>query len=416
MKNKILKTFACFFFCHAPLLIAGGWQTGVPLTTPRQSAASVVMGNYIYVMGGKSLNNNILNTVERFNLTTGLWETTVASFNTPRTGAAAIVFNNNIYLTGGRDQISGDAIKEVETYDPVQNVWQNAQDMRREREGHTLAFFNNRIYAIGGQKNQYSLEEDIEYYDATNNDWEDASFDIASPRVAFFSAVYSDTFYMCGGFYYGPTDNSFIKPPQNLNWIPGPSMAAKRGGGASALLGDRFFMIGGETQSGITDSVEIYDIDSWYIMPGPNLPIARKGMTAVTVDTTIYVIGGITAQSGGEPTTLVQVYSEGATGIFSFENPNLLIKSANLVGYPNPFNGRVELKFEIPNSGRTDLSIFDLQGRRIKQLISEQLLRGSHLTSWNGKDGQNRPVASGLYFAILKGNGFQKTFKLFYVK
>lgn len=416
MNNKIQKTLAFVFLWHASLLIAGEWQTGVPLTTPRQGAASVVMGNYIYVMGGKTLNNNILNTVERFNLNTRTWDTTVASFDTPRVGAAATVFNNKIFLAGGRDQISGEAIKEVETYDPVQNAWQNAQDMRREREGHTLAFFDNKIYAIGGQKNQYSLEEEIEYYDEGDDAWKQAAFDIASPRVAFFSGVYNDTFYMCGGFYYGPTDNSYIKLPQTSNWIIGPFMAAKRGGGASALLEDRLFMIGGETQSGITDSVEIYDMNNWYIMPGPNLPIARKGMTAVTVDTTIYVIGGITAQSGGEPTTLVQVYSEGAVGISSFENPNLLIENANLVGYPNPFNGRVELKFEIPNKSHTNLSIFDLQGRKIKQLVNESLFRGSHLASWNGEDGQNRQVASGVYFAILTGNGFHKTFKLLYVK
>lgn len=415
MKKSLQTIIAFIFLCYTPLLMADGWQNGVPLTTPRQGAASVVLGNYIYVMGGKTLNNNILNTVERFNLSTSTWETTVASFNTPRTGAAAIVFNNKIFLTGGRDQISGNALKEVEIYDPAQNSWQYAQDMRREREGHTLAFFNNRIYAIGGQKDPYSLEEDIEYYDAANGDWEDAPFEIASPRVAFFSAVYSDTFYMCGGFYYGPTDNSFIKPPQTLNWISGPFMAAKRGGGASALLGDRLFMIGGETQSGITDSVEIYEMHGYYIMPGPKLPIARMGMTAVVVDTTIYVIGGITAQSGGEPTTLVHVYSQGVTGIFPSENPNL-IESADLTGYPNPFNGRVELKFEIPKKSHTDLSIYDLQGRKITQLVNEQLLKGVHLTSWNGADQQNRQVASGVYFAILKGNGFHKTFKLFYVK
>ena len=415
MKNKILKNLIYILFCSASVLMAGEWQTGVPLNTPRQGAASVVLGNYIYVMGGKTLNNTILNTVERFNLNTGMWETSVASFGTPRMGAAAIVFNNEIFLAGGREQISGEAMKDVEIYNPVQNAWRTAQDMRREREGHTLAFFNNLIYVIGGQKNEYDLEEEIEYYDVQDDDWKEAPFEIASPRVAFFSGVLYDTFYICGGFYYGPTDSSFIKPPLTLNWLPGPNMAAKRGGGASALLGDSLFMIGGETQTGITDSVEIYDIYNWTIIPGPSLPIARKGMTAVSVDTAIYVIGGETAQSAGQPTTLVQVYSESPTAIFPVENPNL-IENANLVGYPNPFNGRVEMKFEIPSKSRIDLSVYDLQGRKIKQLVNEQVFQGTYITNWNGDNQQNQQVASGVYFAILKGNGFYKTLKLFYVK
>jgi hypothetical protein len=415
MKNKIQKLLVYFIICYASLLASQDWGDGVPLNTPRQGAASVVMGNYIYVMGGKSLNNNTLKTVERFNLNTRIWETNIDSFSTPRMNAAAIVFNDSIFLAGGRDD-SGEVIDEVEVYDLAQNSWHSAQAMRREREGHALVSFNNRIYAIGGQGSGYDLEEEIEWYDTTDGEWHEANFQMEHPRVAFFSAVYSDTFYMCGGFYYGPTDNSFIKPPQTLNWIPGPSMATKRGGGASALLGNRLFMMGGETQSGITDSVEVYYMSSYYIMPGTNLPIARMGMTAVTLKDTIYVIGGITAQSNGQPTTLVQVYPGGPVGVFPSENPALLIEDARLVGYPNPFNGRVELKFEIPNRSHIDLSVFDLQGRKVKQLVNEQLSRGSHLTSWNGEDQQNRKVASGIYFAVLRGNGFHQTFKLFYVK
>lgn len=413
MNHSLLKTLIYYLICLSALVRGGNWQTGVPLNTPREGAASVVMGNYIYVMGGRSLNSNILNTVERFNLNSGVWENTiVAPFNTPRMNAAAIVHNDSIFLAGGRDQ-SGDVIDEVEVYDFAQNLWHSVQHMRRKREGHTLVLINNKIYAIGGQQMVGDYAEDVEWYDDLNDDWKEADFEMASPRVAFFSAVYYDTFYMCGGFYFGPLINSYLKPPQSTNWIPGPNMATSRGGGASALLGDSLFMIGGETFSGITDSVEIYDINNWQIIPGTNLPIARKGMSAVTLNNEIYVIGGVTSQSG-PPTTLVQVYTS-PTGISDSGNPNL-IESVQLVGYPNPFNSTIEFKLAIPRNGFTNLTIYDLQGRSIKQLVNEPLFKGTHFFEWDGEDFQNRSVASGIYFAILKGDRFYQTFKIFYVK
>ena len=414
MKYKLQITLISLFVFLSSLLSGREWYTGIPLNTARQGAASVTYGQYIYVFGGKTLNNTILNTVERFNVNTQQWEYQ-ASFNTPRMGAAAIVFGDSIFLTGGRDQLSGDALKEVEVYDLAQNEWHGAQDMRENREGHTLAFFNNQIYAIGGQKNQYSLEEKIEYYDRQEDDWKQAPFNIASPRVAFFSGVLNDTFYMCGGFYFGPIDSSFIKPPLTLNWLTGPTMFTPRGNGASALLGDSLFMIGGETQSGITDIVEIYNIYNWQITPGQNLPTARKGMTAVTLNNKIYVIGGVTAQSGGQPTALVEVYEE-PTGISPSINPDLIIHSPYLVGYPNPFNGRIKLKFEIPKSSYINLTIFDIGGRIVNKLLNENLFKGTHSVNWNGEDLQNRQVSSGIYFAILKGDGFYQKFKIFYVK
>jgi hypothetical protein len=414
MKHSLLISLIFISVLFSSMLDGGGWREGVPLNTPREGAASVSIGNYIYMFGGRTLYNRVLNTVERFDVNTGIWDTTIASFNTPRTNAAAIVFNDNIFLAGGRDA-SGDVIDSVQVYYPAQNSWQSAHAMRKRREGHALAFFNNRIYAIGGQ-DESNYVDDIEWYDDSTDQWEEAPFKMPanSERSAFYSAVVRDTFYMCGGFYYGPTNDSYIKPPLTLDWIQGPNMAGARAGGASALLGDRLFMMGGITgQSIITDLVEIYDINNWQIISGPSLPTARMGMTAVTLNEEIYVIGGVISQQG-PPTTLVQVYSD-LVGIFDSGNPNL-IKSAYLIGYPNPFNSTIEFKLEIPRSGVTSLAVYDLQGRTIKQLVNEPLRQGTHFFSWDAEDSRNQPVASGIYFAILRGDSFYQTFKIFHVK
>jgi len=414
MKHSLLRTFICFSIILSSLLRGGSWQDGVPLNTPREGATSAAMGDYIYVFGGKTLNNTILNTVERFNLNTGIWEDTIASFNTPRMNAAAIVHDGKIFLTGGSNNQSSEAISKVEIYYPAQNSWQVAQDMRKEREAHALAFFNNHIYAIGGARDQSHLEDGIEWYDDTTGEWEEAPFQIISERAAFYSAVVRDTFYMFGGYYYGPVNTSYYKPPLTLDWISGPHMQTRMGYGASAQLGDSIYIIGGDAFSGITDTVEVFETRSKQISLGTFLPFPRKGTTAVSLNGKIYVIGGVTSQSG-PPAAIVQVYSHGPTGISNSGDPNL-IKNAQLVGYPNPFNSTIRFKFEIQRSSFTNLTIYDLQGKRIKQLVNEPLFQGTHFFRWDGEDLQNRQVASGIYFAILKGDSFYQTFKIFYVK
>ena len=414
MKHKLLRISLCLLIILSSMAGAGKWEDGVPMNTAREGAASAAMGDYIYVLGGKTLNNNILNTVERFNINTGIWETSVASFSRPRMNAAAIVHNNKIFLTGGRSSPSGEAIAYVEIYDTAQNQWQSAQDMHKQREGHALVFFNNRVYAIGGARDQTHLVDDIEWYNDATGEWENAPFQIISERAAFYSAVVRDTFYMFGGYYYSPISSSFYKPPLTLDWIPGPNMYTAMLYGASAQLDDSIYIIGGHAFSGITDTVEVFDTRSKQISLGTFLPIPREGTTAVTVNNKIYVIGGITSQSS-QPTTLVQVYSHGPTGISNRGNPNL-IKDAHLVGYPNPFNSTIDLKFTIPRSTIISLTVYDLQGRTIKQLVDEPLFQGTHFFSWDGEDSRNQPVASGIYFATLRGDSFYQTFKMFYVK
>ncbi len=69
--------------------------------------------------------------------------------------------------------------------------------------------------------------------------------------------------------------------------------------------------------------------------------------------------------------------------------------------YPNPFNPRTSIRFELPEAARVELAVYDVKGRRVDTLISEQLEAGRHEAIWQGCDEAGRPAASGLYFARL---------------
>jgi hypothetical protein len=69
---------------------------------------------------------------------------------------------------------------------------------------------------------------------------------------------------------------------------------------------------------------------------------------------------------------------------------------------PNPFNPTTRIRFALPQAGKVELDIFDVRGRRVCRLVDAWLEAGEHETSWDGRDGQGRNVASGVYFDALR--------------
>lgn len=79
--------------------------------------------------------------------------------------------------------------------------------------------------------------------------------------------------------------------------------------------------------------------------------------------------------------------------------------------YPNPFNPSTKLAFDLPTRGHVVLSIYDLRGNQIEQLVDEELSPGRHTITWNA-----RGIASGVYFIRLNLEGRLQTSKMILMK
>jgi len=76
-----------------------------------------------------------------------------------------------------------------------------------------------------------------------------------------------------------------------------------------------------------------------------------------------------------------------------------IIEKIKLHGnYPNPFNPTTMISFSIPNESKVELTVYNIKGQKVKTLVNDNLTKGIHEILWNGRNDNNRSVASGVYF------------------
>ncbi len=68
---------------------------------------------------------------------------------------------------------------------------------------------------------------------------------------------------------------------------------------------------------------------------------------------------------------------------------------------PNPFNPSTSVAFAVASGGFVELAVYDQVGRRVRTLVAEHRGSGSHVASWDARDGAGRNVASGVYILRL---------------
>ncbi|MEL6822768.1 MAG: M14 family zinc carboxypeptidase, partial [Calditrichota bacterium] len=92
----------------------------------------------------------------------------------------------------------------------------------------------------------------------------------------------------------------------------------------------------------------------------------------------------------------VTTYTDPVTGIEPQAGvPNRIELNAN---YPNPFNPSTTISFGIPEAGQVRLTIYNVLGQPIRELVNSEFTAGNYQLSWDGRDSAGNQVSSGLYF------------------
>ncbi len=84
--------------------------------------------------------------------------------------------------------------------------------------------------------------------------------------------------------------------------------------------------------------------------------------------------------------------------------------------YPNPFNPSTTVSFYLPEREHVVLTIYNVQGQRVKRLADEALDFGMHELVWDGTDDRGNATSSGVYFYRLTAGRKSITRKLTMLK
>lgn len=157
-----------------------------------------------------------------------------------------------------------------------------------------------------------------------------------------------------------------------------------------------------------TGSLAYYDGNQPTVLDINNSRLPSEDVKSVTVDShgRVWVgthDGGTAVyQGGGLPTDIDE-----ETPV-NHDRPNALTLDQN---YPNPFNPSTNIRYGLPAATRVELSVYDVLGRRVAQLVSGRQTAGYHTVRFDASR-----LASGIYIYRIKTANTVKIHKMLLIK
>jgi len=108
-----------------------------------------------------------------------------------------------------------------------------------------------------------------------------------------------------------------------------------------------------------------------------------------------------------------EVISQGTKAITLKPVPQVFALHQN---YPNPFNPVTTINYDLPQQTYVNLMIYDILGREVVKLVSQEIPAGYQSVIWNTRNSFGQPVSAGIYFYQIQTKGFVKTRKMVLLK
>ncbi|MBL4753022.1 MAG: T9SS type A sorting domain-containing protein [Flavobacteriales bacterium] len=124
-----------------------------------------------------------------------------------------------------------------------------------------------------------------------------------------------------------------------------------------------------------------------------------------------YILAGERNVSGTPSFCAYLAKTDDAGIILGFDNSDLSQSTFQTTSFPNPFNDRTEISFEIKRSGPVALNIYNGIGQQVATLVNESLSAGNYKVAFEGHD-----LPTGIYIYRLEAGGLNNMGKLTLVK
>ncbi|MES2155501.1 MAG: thrombospondin type 3 repeat-containing protein [bacterium] len=188
--------------------VANSWSTGAPMPTARAGLGSAVIGNDIYVVGGRLCAAPYcgppINTMEIYHVATDSWTTGPAMPTAAADVYATLAYNGKVYVFGGETGPgAGTDIGLVQIFDPGTNAWSLGPAMPTPRANAIAGLCGGDLFVIGGTVSNFNVDV-VEALDPTTWQWHTmGSMLIASSEMASGAVTGPDMIFAAGSGVFG---------------------------------------------------------------------------------------------------------------------------------------------------------------------------------------------------------------------
>ena len=310
------------------------WAPGQPpLPFPVQEIYPAVHNGRIHIAGGLLSDGTRVTGVSDRHIAYAPGGVTTERTRLParRHHPYAVDHRGKLYLLGGfgsdADRVTWIMSTDTLVFDDSGNAWSSLAPAPEPHAEVVACSIGERIHIVGGRRPKgaanaaYGDHEDVDrhlVFDPAGNSWAKAA-PALSARNSAAGAVIGGLWHVVGGRSVagGPTDAHEVYDVKEDRWRTAAPMpkGSGAGGNAAAVLRDTLFVFGGEYftggQGGVHAEVWNYDpkTDAWAEVG--KMPTPRHGLGAVTLNQSIWLVGGAKRPSGTETSDAVERFQLG---------------------------------------------------------------------------------------------------------
>lgn len=223
----------------------------------------------LYLAGGLA-EDRAVSELWRFSPSDGSWEQ-LPSMRQARGGHAGAVIGDRLYVVGGGPDGPGEHYEgyaTLEIFDFETRTWTIGPDMPTGRHHVVAAALGGQLYVAGGRDGRELALAAFERYDPATSSWEEleplplglaGGGAVATSRAVILSGGGDDAGWQDGGGFVTGDVRAYVP---GEGWRLLPDLGTPRHGHASAVVGERLFVLGGAPCPGFgrTPSVESVEI------------------------------------------------------------------------------------------------------------------------------------------------------------
>jgi len=338
------------------------WNLMATMPTARGRLATGVVNGILYAVGGQNTSGDAVTNLEAYNPATNSWSE-MAPMPTGREDLAVEVVNGILYAVGGYNGTN--VLSTVEAYNPATNSWSTMAPLTNARCNLSAGVVNGILYAVGGDDTNGNPLGTVEAYNPGTNSWSPmASMPTARSQLSV--GVVNGILYAAGG----NTSVGFTSPgtivgtleaynPGTNSWTTGLApMITGRECTSGGVMNCLFYVAGGFIESGPVNTVEAYNPSTNIWSTPAAMPDSLANVAGEAINGVLYVVGGWSGSmfmnSNQAGTLVCEATTPAAT---STPTPSA---SGDFFIYPSPARGnQAAVSYNMAQSGQVDLRIWN---------------------------------------------------------